>query len=52
MCFLKVFVNGDLQEEVKGQGLLSLDWGGKAGIGMDPRYSNMSTVESNARKYK
>ena len=32
--FLKVFVNGDMREEVKGQGLLSLDWGGKAGIGM------------------
>ncbi|XP_078383686.1 uncharacterized protein LOC144666194 isoform X4 [Oculina patagonica] len=29
----RVFVNGDMREEVKGQGLLSLDWGGKAGIG-------------------
>lgn len=30
---LKVYVNGDLREEVRGHGLLSLDWGGKAGIG-------------------
>lgn len=33
MFLLKVFVNGDLREEARGQGLLSLDWGGKAGIG-------------------
>ncbi|XP_067047616.1 uncharacterized protein [Acropora muricata] len=29
----RVFVNGDLSQEEKGSGLLSLDWGGKAGIG-------------------
>ena len=33
MFLLKVFVNGDFREEARGQGLLSLDWGGKAGIG-------------------
>lgn len=32
-AFFKVFVNGDLSQEEKGSGLLSLDWGGKAGIG-------------------
>ena len=29
----KVFVNGDMVQEEKGQGFLSQDWGGKAGIG-------------------
>ncbi|XP_068705792.1 uncharacterized protein [Montipora foliosa] len=29
----RVFVNGDLNQETSGRGLLSLDWGGKAGIG-------------------
>nr|XP_058949529.1 uncharacterized protein LOC131777281 isoform X1 [Pocillopora verrucosa] len=29
----RVFVNGDMVQEEKGQGFLSQDWGGKAGIG-------------------
>lgn len=32
-AFFKVFVNGDLSQEERGSGLLSLDWGGKVGIG-------------------
>ena len=37
----KVFVNGDMVQEVKGQGFLSQDWGGKAGIGMRSLNNNI-----------